>query len=82
MFFIYILYSNTYERYYIGQTNDLSNRLRRHNSGYVRSTKYYTPWELAYFEEFETRAEAMKRESELKGLKSSLALRELVEASR
>ena len=82
MFFVYILYSSNYERYYVGQTNDLSDRLRRHNSGYVRSTKYYAPWELVYFEEFETRAQAMKRESALKGLKSSFALRKLVEASR
>jgi hypothetical protein len=34
MFFVYGLYSEAHDRLYIGQTNDLVNRLRRHNSGY------------------------------------------------
>ena len=51
----------------MGQTNNIENRLRRHNSGLVRSTKSRIPFELVYNETFETRAESMRREKDLKG---------------
>ena len=35
MFYVYILYSSKYDRYYIGQTNDLKQRVLRLNSCYV-----------------------------------------------
>ncbi|WP_415831470.1 GIY-YIG nuclease family protein, partial [Flavobacterium terrigena] len=31
-------------KYYIGQTNNMEDRLRRHNSGYSLSTKNGIPW--------------------------------------
>jgi hypothetical protein len=31
--FVYVLYSRSLEKYYVGQTNDLEDRLKRHNSG-------------------------------------------------
>jgi putative endonuclease len=61
-YFVYILYSAKYDRSYTGQTNNLQNRLSYHNAGKVRSTKAYTPWEMILFEEYDSRAEAMKRE--------------------
>jgi len=82
MFYIYILYSISHDRYYIGQTNNLVSRIRRHNKGYVKSTKAYLPWEIVYSEEFTTRAEAVKRETYLKSLKSKIKIKVLVEASR
>jgi putative endonuclease len=82
MFFVYILYSADFDKYYIGQTNDIKKRLSRHNNGSVKSTKPYQPWLLAYTEKFNIRAEAMNREKYLKSLKSKKALKELVEASR
>ena len=82
MFFVYILYSSSFDRYYVGQTNNLDNRLKRHNSGYVKSTKAYVPWNLVYHEEFKTRKESMNRESYLKRLKSSKSLKNLLDASR
>ena len=52
--------------FYIGQTNDLRNRLKRHNQGYIKSTKHKKPFDLCYFEEYNTRAKAMLREFEIK----------------
>lgn len=55
---------------YTGYTNDLDNRIEVHNSGrgakYTRSRR---PVELAYFEEFSTKEEAMSREWHIKRLK-------------
>ena len=65
MFYIYIL-KNKNGKIYIGQTNNLTDRLRRHNSGLMKSTKFGLPWEIIYSEPFKTRQEAMKREKNLK----------------
>lgn len=55
--------------FYVGCTSDLKGRLARHNGGWVRSTKARRPFELVYWEEFQTRSEAMRRERKLKSLK-------------
>jgi putative endonuclease len=59
---IYILYSRNHNKTYVGQTDDIASRLNYHNSGRVKSTKRYTPWEKIYHEIYESRKEAMKRE--------------------
>jgi putative endonuclease len=76
MFYTYVLYSDKFDRIYIGQTDDLSYRLTRHNGGMVRSTKAYIPWKLIHYEEFEARSQAMKREKELKSHQGRLWIRE------
>ena len=38
MFYTYIIYSKSKDKYYIGYTEDLKFRLERHNSGGSRST--------------------------------------------
>ncbi len=77
-FFAYVLMSLKTRRFYVGQTNDLTDRLRRHNEGRVRSTKAYAPWSMVYFEKYETRAEAVERERELKSFKGTAKFLELV----
>ena len=82
MFYTYILYTEKFDRFYIGQTNNLDNRIERHNNGYVKSTKAYIPWKIVYSEAFQTRALATQREKQLKKLKSKIAIQKLVDASR
>lgn len=65
MFFAYIL-QNESGKIYIGQTNDLGERLRRHNSNQCCSTKNRGLWSIIYSEKFCTRSEAMKKERFLK----------------
>ena len=77
MYYTYILKSISSERYYIGQTSDLVLRLKRHNENLVKSTKNRGPWEIVYFEEYETRSEAMQRERYLKSLNSRKSIEEL-----
>jgi putative endonuclease len=67
---VYILYSAVVDRYYVGQTSDLQDRLRRHNQGRSKYTKSGIPWNLVYKEGFETRSQAVQREQELKCSKS------------
>jgi putative endonuclease len=65
-YWVYILYSPSAKRTYTGQTNDIDRRIIRHNKGMVPSTRPYRPWELVYSEEYDTRADAMKREKYFK----------------
>lgn len=66
MFFVYLLKSQKDGNYYIGQTSDLDQRLIEHNSGFVQSTKYRTPFDMIGFEKYSTRDEARWREYSLK----------------
>jgi len=62
MFYTYVLRSLKDKHLYIGYTTDVQKRLSEHNSGLTKSTKSRLPFELLYFEEFESRSEAMLRE--------------------
>lgn len=54
---------------YTGWTNNLEKRLKDHNSGRgAKYTKSRRPVLLAYYEEFATKEEAMRREWEIKQL--------------
>jgi len=64
-------------KYYIGYTRDVNERLRLHNSGQVISTRSSLPWQLFYKEEFESERDAIIRERQLKAWKSRKALERL-----
>lgn len=66
MYFLYILGSKKFSRHYIGITEDIENRIAKHNSGSVKSTKAFRPWDMLYRERFENKTEARKREIFLK----------------
>ena len=68
MYFVYILRTSS-KTLYIGQTNNLENRLREHKNKTGKSAKYvryFSSTKLVYSEEFSTRKEAMQREWQLK----------------
>lgn len=69
MYYVYILESESNKKHYIGQTDDLEARLKRHNAGKVISTKSGKPWKLKYWRNCETRGEAYKIEKILKKFK-------------
>lgn len=66
MFYVYVLRSLKNHYRYIGQTNDLQRRIEEHNSGLTQSIRFQIPFALEYYEEYETRVEAQKREKFLK----------------
>ena len=66
MFCVYGIKSRKRERIYIGQTCDLEERLKVHNSGSVRSSKKDLPWDLIAIEKCETRGSARWLEFQLK----------------
>ena len=55
--------------YYTGYTNDLEKRIKAHNEGKgAKYTKGRGPVELVYYEAYEEKALAMRREWEIKQL--------------
>jgi len=65
-FFTYIIQSKLDRSFYIGFARNLQERLEFHNSGKSKYTSKKIPWELVYFEEFNNKTEAIKREKFLK----------------
>jgi len=68
-YYIYIFESQKDKTYYVGSTNNLKDRIERHNQGRVNYTKPRRPWMLVYSEEHPNRSSAAKRETEIKAHK-------------
>ncbi|WP_347050157.1 GIY-YIG nuclease family protein [Flavobacterium olei] len=68
MFYVYIIYSKTFDVYYKGFSENISQRLLYHNDNNSRYTSNKGPWELVYSKAFETKKEALIEELRLKKL--------------
>ena len=63
---VYFLYSKKWKRFYVGISNDIEDRLKRHNKGESLSTKGGVPWELVYIITCEDKSVAMLLETNIK----------------
>jgi putative endonuclease len=77
-FFVYILQSMKDFSFYVGQCDDLDWRVSKHNEGMSKYTASKRPWRLVYFEMYATRSEALKRERQIKKMKSKIYLENLI----
>lgn len=66
MYYVYLIQSEKIKRFYVGFTFDLKQRIKKHNTGKVRSAKAYIPYKLIYFEGFRSKKNALIREKKLK----------------
>jgi putative endonuclease len=67
MKYVYILQSvGSVDRYYVGITDDLRSRLRKHNAGEVSHTAKHLPWSLKTYIAFSDEARAFAFEKYLK----------------
>ena len=66
MFYVYVLKSTLRNYIYVGLTNDVNRRVNQHNNKRERTTRAYAPFEIMLIEEYDSRAEARKREKYLK----------------
>ena len=69
-YIMYIIYSPSFNQFYIGHTSDLKDRLFRHNNSGSKSTKKTNDWIIKYTELFSSKAKAATRELEIKRKKS------------
>ena len=82
MYNVYILYSPSLSRYYVGYTNNISRRMSEHNRKKGKYTDAGIPWELVYTETFKTRNDAKERETYIKSRKSKEYIRNLVSGTQ
>jgi putative endonuclease len=82
MFYVYILYSEVADRYYVGHTNDPGRRLIEHNTvEEIKFTTKFRPWAmLLAFEVSESRGDAIRVERFIKRQKSRTFIRKLIES--
>lgn len=66
MYYVYVLRSRKDNGFYIGFSDDLRRRLKKHNSGMVVSTKVRRPFEIIYYEACINKTDALHREIYLK----------------
>ena len=79
MYYCYILFSNITNKYYVGSTGDeLSERLRRHNSNHDGFTGKANDWKIVHSETFNNKQDALKREREIKNKKSRIYIERLI----
>jgi len=62
MYYTYVLKSRKDSNLYVGCTNDLKDRIKRHQTGLVDSTKSRRPFELVYYEACLSEDKAFNRE--------------------
>ncbi|MEA1896411.1 MAG: GIY-YIG nuclease family protein [Bacteroidota bacterium] len=77
-FFIYIIYSESRDKYYVGYTQDIEIRVEKHNAGATPSTRPGSPWIFVYSEEYNEKSVAIKREIEIKKMKSRKYIEKLI----
>ena len=77
-YFTYILESQMNGRYYVGSCEDVAVRLKRHNDGATPSTKPYRPWCVVWVEQHTSKTDALKREREIKRMKSRQYIERLI----
>ena len=63
---MYVLKSELHFRFYVGLCSDIDRRLKEHNNGKTKSTKFWKPWSVFLIEEYPNRTEARQREKYLK----------------
>jgi len=66
MFYVYIIYSSSLEKYYVGSTGNVEERLGRHNAGRGNFTSKGCPWVLIVSIECCSRSEAVQLEQKVK----------------
>ena len=78
--YVYILYSAKLDRYYVGASADVEQRLAFHN--HPLETRKFTakgiPWKLCVSIDFQTKKEALSAERKIKMSKSRIIIEKII----
>lgn len=81
MYYIYILFSEKLNKYYVGYTANIQDRLYKHNNKHLGFSNAAKDWILKYSEKYQTKSDAMKREKEIKKWKSRIKIEKLINSN-
>ena len=65
-YYVYILKSINFDKYYVGYTTNINRRLNEHNSKSQIYSKNYAPWDLVTYTSFTNKQKATNFETYLK----------------
>ena len=68
VYYVYIIYSESLDLFYKGQTSDLTDRMKRHNLKQEQATKNGAPWTIVWSTSKSSRSEAVILEQKLKNM--------------
>jgi putative endonuclease len=77
-YIVYILFSESKNKFYIGFTSNLEDRLIRHNQKSKGFTGNVNDWKIVYTENYETKDLAHTRELQIKSWKSKIKIQALI----
>ncbi len=66
MYYVYIIFSNSTNKFYTGSTENIESRLAHHNGAYNRSTKHGIPWVIVKIFSTTNRTKALILENKIK----------------
>lgn len=78
MYYVYVLLSKKDKKFYIGFTENLPERLRKHKRGEIFATKGRLPLILIFYETYLDKYDALRREKYLKTNKGKTTLRSML----
>ena len=78
-FTVYILFSELKNRFYIGFTSNLAERIVRHNQKSKGFTGNVNDWKIVFTETYEFKEEAQKRKLQIKSWKSKIKIQALIQ---
>ncbi|MEE1945943.1 GIY-YIG nuclease family protein [Pedobacter sp. KR3-3] len=81
MYYVYILFSTSLNKYYIGSTSNMKERLKKHNSNHKGFTGGTGDWQIVWQEIHSDKSIAMKRERQIKKWKSRKMIESLIAES-
>lgn len=80
MFSVYILYSFSHDKTYVGYTNDLQRRIFEHNHAEKGYTQKCRPWVLAYSETVDDKSTALRRENYFKSGVGRVEIKKIIDS--
>ena len=79
--FVYALYSKKYNKIYIGQTSNIKARLMSHYyTGHKGYTIRFRPWKLVFLEKYDSLADSIIREKQLKSARGRDMIWKLIQS--
>jgi len=81
MHYLYILHSKTANKFYVGETYELKNRINSHNNHYYQNafTKVADDWEYVLTFECQAEADAVYLERFIKRMKSKTFIQKIIQ---
>ncbi len=77
-FYVYVLRSKKDMNFYVGFTENLKERFKKHQNGEVQSTAPRVPFKLIFYEAYQNKYDALRREKYLKTTKGKTTLRSML----